>query len=149
MMRAIKAFIPAVLLAYLLASVISTQLTLSQVQAMGLDVTLGTRLATTFEDMAGMASSYLPLIAIAFALGLPVAGGLSRLLPAQRAVLYALAGLVAIVALHTIMKAALGISGIAVTRSLPGLLSQGLAGAAGGYIFHLLSRGGAQPATGT
>ena len=147
MMRAVKAFIPAVLLAYLLASVISTQITLSQVEAMGLDVTLGTRLTTTFGDIAGMASSYLPLITVAFALGLPVAGGLGRLLPAQRAVLYMLAGLVAIVALHTIMKAALGISGIAATRSLPGLLSQGLAGAAGGYCFHLLSRAGTQQVT--
>lgn len=140
MARVLKAFFPAVLLAYVLASILFTQTNLAGVQSMGLEVSMGVRLATTFDDMIGMTSSYLLLIFFAFTLGLPVAAGLTRLLPEQRALLFALAGFVAIVALHLIMKAVLGISGIAATRTLAGLLLQGMAGAVGGYCYHLLSR---------
>jgi hypothetical protein len=62
------------------------------------------------------------------------------LLPGQRALLFALAGFVAVVALHLIMKAVLGVSGIAVTRTVAGLIGQGVAGAIGGYCYHVLSR---------
>jgi hypothetical protein len=140
MARVLKAFFPAVLLAYILASIMFTQTILAAVQSMGLDVSMGIRLGTTFDDMIGMTSSYLLLIFLAFILGLPVAAGLTRLLPSQRALLFSLAGFVAIVALHLIMKAVLGISAIASTRALAGLLLQGLAGAVGGYCYHLLSR---------
>jgi len=107
---------------------------------MGLEVSTGVRLDTTFKDIIGLAASYLTLILVSFTLALPVAAGLTRVLPGQRALLFSLAGFVAIVALHLIMKAVLGLSGIAPTRTLIGLLSQGLAGAVGGYCYHALSR---------
>lgn len=138
--RVFKAIVPAVILAFVLASVICTQTNLAAVQLMGLEVSMGLRLSTTFEDILGMASSYLPLILLAFVLGLPVAAGLTRLAPDHRALLFTLAGFVAILALHLIMKAVLGISAIAATRTLPGLLGQCLAGAVGGCCYHLLSR---------
>jgi hypothetical protein len=140
MQRVLKAFFPAVILAFVLASVLFTQFNLANLQAMGQEVSMGVRIATTFDDLIGMASSYLLLILVAFLLGLPVAAGLNRLAPGHRALLFTLAGFTAIIALHLIMKAALGISAIAVTRTLPGLLGQGLAGAAGGYCYHHLSR---------
>lgn len=140
MLRVLKALVAAVLSAYILASVLSTQAILANVQAMGLDVGMGVRLSATLHDLVSMAPMYLLLITVAFILGLPVAAGLVRVLPARRALLYTLAGFVAIVALHLLMKAALGISGVPATRTLPGLLGQGLAGAVGGYCFHLLSR---------
>jgi len=140
MVRVLKAFFPAVLLAYVLASMLATQSNLGNVEMLGMDVGLADRAGATFHDIIGMSSSYLLLILIAFVLGLPVAAGLTKLLPGQRAVLYALAGFTAIVALHVIMKAALGVSGIAATRTLAGLVAQGAAGAVGGLCFHWLSR---------
>ncbi|MFN2328183.1 MAG: hypothetical protein ABR612_04650 [Chromatocurvus sp.] len=139
MLRALKAYIVAVFIAYLLASVAASQVILAQVTAMGVAVSLTDRLSASLHDLLGLASSYLVLIAVAFALAMPVAAGLHRLLPRQRALFYTLAGFLAIVALHLIMKAVLGVSGIAATRSLPGLLSQGAAGAAGGLCFHALT----------
>lgn len=139
MLRVLQAIIPAVLLAYALASILATQSTLAAVQAMGLDISAWIRASTTIQDVIGMAPSYLPLILVAFILGLPIAAGLSRWLPGQRALLFTLAGFVAIVALHLLMKAALGITGIAATRTLTGLLLQGFAGAAGGYCYYRLS----------
>lgn len=140
MVRALKAFFPAVFLAYILASTLATQSNLGNLQMLGMDVGLGDRAGAIFHDLIGMASSYLLLIAVAFVLGFPVAAGLNRLMPGQRALLYALAGFTAIVALHLVMKAALGISGIAATRTTAGLVGQGAAGAIGGLCFHWLSR---------
>ena len=88
MARVLKAFFPAVLLAYVLASILFTQTLLAAVQGMGLEVSTGMRLATTVDDLIGMSSSYLLLILVAFIVGLPVAAGLTRLLPAHRALLY-------------------------------------------------------------
>jgi hypothetical protein len=140
MLRVIKAFFPAVLLAYLLASSLATQSVLASVASFGLPVDPLVRLQTTLQDLAGMSTSYLPLILVAFLLGLPVAAALARALPARRALLFSLAGFAAIVALHLIMHALLGVYGIAAARTLPGLLGQGLAGAAGGFCYHRLSR---------
>lgn len=140
MLRVLKAFFPAVLLTYVLASILSTQVILGNLQGMGVDVSGAVRLSTTFHDLLGLASSYLLLILVAFVLGLPVAAGLTKLMPSHRLALFVLAGFVAIVALHLIMKAALGLTGIAATRTMAGLLTQGMAGAAGGFLYFRLSR---------
>jgi len=140
MLRVLKAFFPAVLLTYVLASIFSTQIILGNIQAMGVDVSAMVRLGTTFHDLIGLTSSYLVLILVAFVLGMPVAAGLTKFMPSYRLTLFVLAGFVAIVALHLIMKAVLGLSGIAATRTMAGLLAQGVAGAAGGYLYFRLSR---------
>lgn len=140
MVRVVKAFLPAVIIAYLLASILFTQTILATVQSFGLEVSFVQRLAATWHDILGMTSSYLVLLLVAFLIALPVAAGLTRLLPSRRALLFTLGGFIAVVALHVIMKAVLGISGFAVTRTLAGLIGQGLAGALGGYVYHRLSR---------
>ena len=139
MLRFLKAFFPAVLLAYLLASILVTQANLATVQSMGLEVGALARLDTTLKDLLGMASSYLILILVSFVIAIPSAAGLARFMPGRRTLLFTLAGFVAIVALHLILKAVLGVYGIAPTRTLAGLLSQGMAGAIGGYCYAFLS----------
>jgi prepilin signal peptidase PulO-like enzyme (type II secretory pathway) len=136
----VKAFVPAVLVTYVLASIMVTQAALASVAALGLEIGLDIRLQTTLQDLLGMTASYLPLIAVAFALGLPVAARLSRPFAGSRALLFAVAGFTAIIALHVIMKTVLGISAIGATRTLPGLLGQGLAGAVGGLCYAALRR---------
>jgi hypothetical protein len=136
----LKAFVVATILAFVLASVLSTQMILANVQSMGLDVPMGVRLTTTFQDLLGMASSYLLLITVAFIVALPVAAWLARLAPERSALLFALAGFVAVAVLHLALKMALGIHPLAVTRTLPGLLGQCLAGAVGGWCYYLVRR---------
>jgi hypothetical protein len=136
----LASWILAALLAFLVGSIFATQFILANVTALGPEVDLTVRLHATTHDLLGLSSSYLPLIGIAFLLGLPIAGGLSKLWPEQRLLLYIAAGAVALLAIHLLMKALLGLSGIAATRSLAGLLSQGLAGGCGGYLFYRLRR---------
>ena len=42
--------------------------------------------------------------------------------------------------MHVIMKMVLGLTGIAPTRTMLGLLAQGVAGAFGVYLFHILTQ---------
>lgn len=139
MLPVLKAFFPAVLLSYVIASVVSTQLILANLEGMGVEVSSTVRLDATFHDLLGLTSSYLVLILVAFLVGFPVAARLTKMMPSHRALLYALAGFVALVALHLIMKAVLGLSGVAATRTTIGLLAQGFAGAAGGYLYSRLT----------
>ncbi len=134
----IGCWLVAALLAYLIASTLATQVILANVAALGPEVDLAVRLQATVHDLIGLSVSYLPLIAVGLLLGLPIAAGLGRWLPGQRLWLYMAAGAVAIMAIHLLIKALLGLSGIAATRGLLGLLSQGLAGACGGYLFYRL-----------
>lgn len=129
------AFAAAVLIAYLLASTFATlSVTLRLV---GLDVPLSLLdvLYMIGHDWLGLSGSLLPLLALGFVIALPVAAALARWRPGWRTPLYAVAGAVALVTVHLSLKAAFGITPVAVARSTPGLASQALAGAAGGWLF--------------
>ena len=135
MLRVFWGFVFAAMLTYVLASIFSTQIILANVAALGLDVELAVRLHATLHDVIGMASTYLPLVSVAFVLGFPVAAWLAKAAPQYRVVLYAAAGFAALVSLHVIMKQVLGVSGVASTRTLVGLSFHGLAGLCGGLTF--------------
>ena len=145
MLRVVAAFLVALCATYLIGSITATQFVLWEVVALGPKVPWSVRLETTGQDLVGLAGSYLPLLALAFVLALPVAAGLARLAPAARPAWYLAAGFAAVLALHLIMKAVLGVTGIAATRSLAGLLTQGAAGAVGGALFHALTAGRRSP----
>ncbi len=139
MKRAIIAFFPAVIAAYVLGSIFSTQVILARIEAMGIPITLRDRFHATGHDVLGLAGSYLPLMLLAFLIALPVAAGLCRFIPRGRVLVYGLAGFVAVLAIHLIMKAVLGLNGIASVRDLDGLMLQGLAGWLGGYLFFVFT----------
>ena len=139
MLKGLIALLPATLGAYLVGTVIATQVILAKVQGLGLPVTLGDRLGASGHDLLGMSSSYLPLLLIAFLIAMPVASQICRLLPRAHAYLFILAGASAVVALHLIMKAVLGLNGVAAVRELHGLLLQGVAGGCGGYLFFVFT----------
>ena len=136
MLKTLAAYAGAVTGAFLLGSILATQFILGNVADMGMDVSLGVRLQATLHDIGGLASTYLPLIAVTFLIALLIATGLLKVFPSRPGLLYLLAGGLALVSLHLTMKAVLGLTGVAATRTAAGLLSQGLAGVLGGYIFY-------------
>tara|TARA_R110001599_G_scaffold8651_5_gene42008 strand:- start:43073 stop:43516 length:444 start_codon:yes stop_codon:yes gene_type:complete len=145
MIRVLKAFFPAVLLAYVTASLLATQTVLANLGDMGVVVPLTVRLEASLHDLLGMIA-YLLLILLAFVLAMPVAAGLVRAhrVPGPRVFWFALAGFVGVLMLHLIMREVLGIWVIAAAREWPGLLLQCSAGALGGWLFSIMSK--AQPA---
>jgi hypothetical protein len=139
MLRAFIAFIPAVLGAYVTGSILATQVILARLQAMAVPVTLRDRLQASWHDILGLSDTYLPLMLLAFAIAMPLAVALSNYVPRIRVLLYGLAGAAAVMAIHLIIKAVLGVNGIAAVRELHGLLLQGLAGCFGGYLFYVFT----------
>ncbi len=133
--RVVSTYVLSVVMAYVLGSILATQFVLYELTDLGLQISLTDRVMATLRDIVGLSGTYLPLIAIALALAFPVAGFLARLGGLARSLWFVFAGLVALVALHLIMKAVLGLTGIAATRTLAGLLSQGLAGAVAGAVY--------------
>jgi hypothetical protein len=138
MLRALAAFVAAVLVAYVCAAVAATQHVISRLRDMGIEVGIGDRLNATLHDLAGMASLYLPILAVGFAIAFPVAAVVIRMAPRWRPIGYPLAGGVAVLAIHLILNQLLDITPIAAARTTLGLTVQALCGALGGWLFGVL-----------
>lgn len=136
--RILIAYSTAVLSAYVLASVASTQTVLFSLVDFGITVDGALRLKTTTSDIVGLFPRYAPVIALSMLFAMPVAAGLTRLLPDARAGLFMLGGGAALVCAHVIMRAVFGVSPLPATRTLLGLLLQGAAGAVGGACCSIL-----------
>ena len=135
MIRRIAAFVGAVAATYVLGAFVSTQMVLNVVAALGVPVGAATRASAVLHDLPGMAPVYGPLIMIAFLIALPVAALVMRFVPGPRTLGYVLAGALALLAMHILMPALLGMHMFVATRSLAGLAWQVAAGAVGGYVF--------------
>ena len=139
MIKTTYSFVGAVLAAYILGAIFVSQGNIASVIALGFEVSGGQRIDAALHDILHMTDIYLPLVTVSLLLGLPVAFAVILKKPHLRTLGYVLAGFVALIAMPVIMKLVLGLSGIAPTRTIVGLLAQGLAGGAGGYLFCRLS----------
>jgi hypothetical protein len=148
MLRKLGAWLLAVLVGYAVGTVAATQFVLAKLGELGVAVPVGDRLSTTLFDLAGMATSYLPLIAVALAIAFPVAALVVRFQPTWRSFGYPLAGAVALLVLHLALQFAIGFTPVAGVRTTAGLIAQMLAGALGGYaLLRALPAARAQPAS--
>ncbi|MEM8499251.1 MAG: hypothetical protein AAF542_14595 [Pseudomonadota bacterium] len=137
-MKKFKGFVVAVLTTYLLATLFVSQGNLAAIAAFGLPVDMATRLHAAWHDMTHMVMLFLPLSLIALLIAFLVCAWLCKRFPQATAVLYPLAGFTALLTLIFSLNTVFGLTPIAPTRTLIGLLLQGLAGAAGGYIYYLM-----------
>lgn len=135
--RVLGGYAVAVALSYSLASLFSTESVVASLYRLDAPVTLPEHLHMIFHDLGGMATSFLPMIAVAFAIALPVAAWLSRRRPAWRTFWFILAGTVAVTTVHLSLQAAFDIILVAGARTGLGFCAQALAGAVGGYGFVL------------
>ncbi len=135
MLRWLLAWLLASLVTYVLGSALMTQVVLLSLASFDIPVDLGARASMTLFDIGGLASSYLPLIAIALLLGFLVAAAISRWRPAWRALLYLLAGASAVGTMIGIMTWTFGMNPLAGARGGGGVALQMAAGLAGGWAF--------------
>lgn len=136
-------YLASVLAAYILAVVGASWHVANRLASMGVPLDAGERLAMTARDLAGMAGMFVPIIAFGFLVAFLVTALLCRwpraLRPKACLALYALAGFAALVCVHVTLHLAFGLTPVAVARTLPGLLGQGLAGAVGGLVYRYLN----------
>ena len=132
-MRSVMAVIIGILSAFVVGSVIGTQVVLASVQSMGLDVNLAMRWSTSLSDLAGLSSSLLPLMAIALGSSWALLIWLDRRKIVRASALWCVVvGAATVMVLHPALNLAFGVDVFAPARSLAGLAGQGLAGALGG-----------------
>ena len=140
MIRKLAAYLLAVIVAYILASITATQSVIARLAELGVEVSFANRLTITLQDIAGMAGMFLPMIAAAFLVAFMVTALLCRWLGRRPVALYVLAGAVALIAIHLTLNLAVGITPVAIARTMAGLLIQGLAGAVGAYLYAYTNR---------
>jgi len=132
-------YLSAVLITYILASVTATQSVISSLAKMGVHLGFSERMAMTAQDISGMAGMFLPMVAFGLLIAFLATALICRYLDQWRFPLYIIAGATALVCIHLALNLAFGITPVAIARTIPGLLVQGLAGAVGGLVYAWLS----------
>ncbi len=134
-LRWLTAWVAAVLVTALAGSVIQTQFNIARITGLGVDVDVGERLATTWQDLLGFAPLWAMIVAAGLLVALPVADGLARRWPALSIPLHALAGFAAPVVALLAMEVMLPGTVIAAARTWTGLVLLSLPGALGGWLY--------------
>jgi len=132
-------YMAAIVVTYLLASVMATQSVISSLSGMGVDVSFTERAAMTLQDIGGMAGMFLPMIAFGLLIAFMATALICRYWNQWRTPLYIIAGAAALVCIHLALNLAFGITPVAIARTVMGLALQAIAGAAGGYTYIYLS----------
>lgn len=133
--KAVFAYLLAVLTTTALGSVAATQFVLADLRMMGVEVPLGVRLETTAHDIIGMSPTFAPIVATALLVAFLVAALLTRFTPLPERGWYLVGGFVAMIAALALVKSVLGGAPIAGAKDTFGLITQGIAGLIGGWTF--------------
>ena len=133
-------FLLAGLAAYVIAVLFYTQINLSNLTDLGIDISLSDRLGAASHDLLSMTGMYLPIMLVALLVAFSLAAIVIRFLPNLRILGFVVAGIVGVLALVLFFSSFLGTNPIAVTRSSLGLLSQCGAGGMGGLVYALVSQ---------
>ena len=133
-MRIVLAVVAGILVAFIVGSVIGTQMVLRSVEEMGLAVSWGMRLSSSWNDLVGLSVSLLPLMAITLAPAWLLLAWLDRRsVLTINAGICAMCGALCIGLLHPVLNLTFGVDVFAPARSWLGLLCQAAAGALGGW----------------
>ena len=132
----LAAFTLSVFLTYIVAVIMITQLNLAAIAELGYPVSPGVRALSSIADVQGMLSLYLPIIVVALLLAYSFTRWCLSRIVSPGALLYVAAGFTAIVTVHLLIQVAFGLPAVAPTRTFFGLISQGLAGGLGGWLYH-------------
>lgn len=139
-LRFLLAFLAAVLVTFVLASVAHSHFVMQWLRDLGVEIPGAVALRTTLGDLRGLATAFLPIVAVALLLGFAVAALVKRFLPSLAGVAYPTGGAAAMAAMLGIMHAAFKMTPIAGARDALGWWLICLAGAAGGVVFALLAQ---------
>jgi len=132
-------YLAAVVVTYLVASIMATQSVVSSLSGMEVDLSFAERATMTLSDIGGMAGMFLPMIAFGLLIAFMATALICHYLNQWRTPLYVVAGAAALVSVHLALNLAFGITPVAIARTATGLGLQAIAGAFGGYTYVYLS----------
>jgi hypothetical protein len=135
-LRAALGFVVAVIVLTVLAVIFQTGFVLSALGDVGAQLSLGPILSMIVDDLIGFAPLYGALVAIGLLVAFPVAAIVHRVTKLSRVLVFAGAGLVCMLVMLLAMEQVFfGVQLVAGARTLPGLVSQMIAGAIAGWAF--------------
>ena len=144
--RILLVYLLAVLVGTVLVSIANTHVGLQALAGVGAEIPAAVRLDAIQRDLLGFAPTLLILLAIGFAIALPVSTLVYRLLgPGWRRIGYTIGGAVAVIVLLNAITIFYGaaldatVTPIAAARDWSGILTLSLGGAAAGFLFALLT----------
>lgn len=135
----LAALLAATLFASLLGSIFSSQFVLLELQTIGVDISMQTRLSMTVSDLA-ILQTLGPAFGAALLVAFLVAGACVKFIGGNRSFWHVFGGACAVTTLLLIMSWQLQLMPIAGARSNLGILFQAIAGASGGWLFARLTR---------
>lgn len=133
-------FFVTVLITFLLASIVGTQIVLADILSFGLDVPFSDRISATFHDIVGLAPALSILIAAAFLVAFVVAALCSRFVGGNRMYWYLAAGFTSLPATLILIKSLMGGTLFAAARTGLGMFLIALCGLVGGWLFARLTQ---------
>jgi len=139
----LRAYLPALLTTYLVASILHTQFVLLNLVQLNVDITPRQWLFATLEDIQGLLVLYGSAIGVTVFIAMVVAKWLAtrrRFSPTVRTVIYALAGATGMWVMLAAMQPILNVTLIAGARSALGVTMQCIAGLLGGVVFALCQK---------
>lgn len=136
----LMALAAAVVCTAALASIVQTQVNLAALSKLGADITVGTRLHSSWFDLYSFAPTFAALVAAAFIPAFCVRAILMRWLPHAGLWLAIAAGAAAIWTMLFLMQQLLGLHVIAGARTAVGLVLMIATGALGGWVYALVRR---------
>ncbi len=133
--KRVLAFVAAWLVTYILAITAASQGVLGWLESLGRDISMGERLSYIGHDLTSMVIPYGAIILFAMAIAFGVVALVVRTAPNLRLLGYVLGGFVAVLAIHLTLRLVFEMNPVWATGSTFGLMMQGMAGLAGGYVF--------------
>lgn len=140
--RHLVAFLLAVGVALIAASAASTHFVIAGLEDIGAEIGAAERLSMMANDLKGLGPTYGVVIAIGFAIALPVGWLIGQILKPIRFLRFPLAGAAAIGAALYAMLKIYDVVPIIGAQSTAGFAGQLAAGALGGLVFAVLRGGG-------
>ncbi|MCA3255768.1 MAG: hypothetical protein INF91_09145 [Alphaproteobacteria bacterium] len=138
--RPLLAFVAAVVVTFVIASVVHTHFVIQRLVGLGVDVPQADALRTVGGDLAGLAPAFGPVIAITLLLGFGIAVVVRRFLPALAPIAFPTAGAAAMATMLALMHMAFKMTPIAGARDPGGWWLICLSGAVGGALFAQLAK---------
>jgi hypothetical protein len=143
-LRTLTVFVLALLIGTFLVSLANTHIILGGLTEIGAQIPTDVRIEAITRDLAGFGPTLLGVLFVGFLVAFPTAGWIARLLGQPwRRTSFTLAGGVAVIVIMLAIKGFYGqvlhstITPIASSRTLSGLLTLAIGGAAGGFFFAL------------
>ena len=126
-----------------LATLFQTQRVVGQLNAVGADVGFGERVSMSLYDLVRFGTVYAPFVLVGLLVAFAAGSLVYRLAGTGRPVVFAVAGIVAMAVMLSLMKQVFfGVQIVAGARDTLGFALQLLAGGVGGLLFSAISSGG-------